>query len=85
MITLSIFEVKEVKEFDGCQDPVILTVAFLLKSLINNKTSALKAKLSCPIHGLTRSRELVDVFKKLVIGISYQDVKNLYASWTMLN
>ena len=34
------------------------------------------------IYGLTRSRELVDIFKKLGLGISYQDIKKLYPSWT---
>ena len=43
----------------------------------------MKAKLSCTIHGLTRSRELIDILKKLDLGISYQDVKNLLSSWTI--
>ena len=43
----------------------------------------MKAKLSCTIHGLTRSLELIDILKKLDLGISYQDVKNLLSSWTV--
>ena len=33
------------------------------------------------IHGMTRCCELVDIFKKIEIGISYNDVTNLYAIW----
>jgi len=33
------------------------------------------------IYGLTRSRELVDMNKKFGFGISYQDIKNLLATW----
>ena len=33
------------------------------------------------IHGMTRCCELVDIFKKIEIGISYNDVINLSAIW----
>ena len=33
------------------------------------------------IHGLSRSRELADLFKKFGFGISCQDIENLLASW----
>ena len=33
------------------------------------------------IYGLCRSRELVDLCKEYDFGISYQDIKNLLASW----
>ena len=42
----------------------------------------MKTKLSCTIHGLTRCREIIGIIRKLGLGISYQDVKNLYATWT---
>ena len=34
------------------------------------------------VHGLTRSREIIDLLKKFSLGISYQNVLNLYATWT---
>ena len=42
----------------------------------------MKTKLSCTVHGLTRCCEIIDIIIKLGLGISYQDVKNLYATWT---
>ena len=33
------------------------------------------------IYGLSRSRELFELCKKFGIGVSYQDIKNLLASW----
>ena len=30
---------------------------------------------------MTRCRQLVDIFKKIEIGISYKDVTNPYATW----
>ena len=41
----------------------------------------MKIKLSFTIHGLTRCREIIDIIRKLGLGISYQDVKTLYATW----
>ena len=57
-------------------------LASLLQSHVSKKRTALKAKLSCTLYGLTRSREIIDLIRKLGLGISYTDVKNLYASWT---
>ena len=33
------------------------------------------------IYGLSRSRALVDLCTKFGFGISYQDIKNMLASW----
>ena len=33
------------------------------------------------IYGLSRSRELVDLCRKFGFGISYQEIKDLLASW----
>eukprot|EP00112_Aurelia_sp_Birch-Aquarium-sp1_P018096 Seg4270.2 transcript_id=Seg4270.2/GoldUCD/mRNA.D3Y31 product="hypothetical protein" protein_id=Seg4270.2/GoldUCD/D3Y31 len=71
------------KKFETCSDPQVSSLASLLKSYTNGKRSVFKTKLSCTIHGLTRSRELIDLTKKLGLGISYQDVKNLYATWAL--
>ena len=45
------------------------------------ETLNFKAKLSFTIHGMTRCRELVDIFKKIEIGISYNNATNFYATW----
>ena len=33
------------------------------------------------IHGLTRSREIADLIHKMGLGVSYQDILNLYSTW----
>ena len=33
------------------------------------------------LHGLTRSREILDILRKFSLGISYKDILHLYASW----
>lgn len=35
------------------------------------------------LHGLTRSREIIDILKKFALGISYKDVLALYEAWAM--
>ena len=50
-----------------------------MKSFISGKRSIFKTKFSCTIHGMTRCREFVDIFKKIEIGISYKE--NIYATW----
>ena len=35
------------------------------------------------VHGLTRSRDIIDILKKFGLGgISYYDVLNIYKAWT---
>ena len=64
-----------------CSSPDIHVLASLMKSFLSGKRSIFKTKLSCTIHSMTRCRELVDIFKKIEIGISYKDVTKLYATW----
>ena len=33
------------------------------------------------MHGLTRSKEIVDLLKRFGLGISYNDVLNLHEAW----
>ena len=63
-----------------CSSPDIHVLASLMKSFINGKRSIFKTKLSCIIHGMTRYRRLVGIFKDIEIGISYKDITNLYAT-----
>ena len=72
----------EVKTFETCSNPVIVTLASLLKSFICGKRTLSKVKLSITLHGLTRSREIIDICKKLGLGISYSDVLQLHSAWT---
>eukprot|EP00794_Sanderia_malayensis_P017851 gene17851-19634_t len=70
------------KDFDeNCKSPEIASLASLLYSFISGNRSSFQTKLSMTIHGLTRSREIIDLLKKFSLGISYQDVLDLYAAW----
>ena len=67
---------------ESCLDPEVVALSSLLFSFITGKHIPLKIKLSMTVHGLTRSREIIDLLKKFSLCISYQDVLNLYATWT---
>ena len=67
---------------ESCLDPEVVAVSSLLFSFITGKHIPLKIKLSMTVHGITRSREIIDLLKKFSLGTSYQDVLNLYATWT---
>ena len=61
--------------------PEVYAIASLLQSLVTNKRTGFQVLMTSIIYGLSRSRELVDLCKKFGFGISYQDIKNLLASW----
>ena len=65
---------------ESCLDPEVVALSSLLFSFITGNHTPLKIKLSMTVHGLTRSREIIDLLKKFSLGISYHDVLNLYAS-----
>ena len=52
-----------------------------MQALINRKRTPFQVLWTSLIYGLSRSRELVDNSRMCGIGISYQDVKNLFATW----
>ena len=60
--------------------PEVYAIASLLQSLVTNKRTGFQVLMTSIIYGLSR-RELVDLLKKFGFGISYQDIKNLLASW----
>ena len=70
------------KDFDeNCTSPEIASLSSLPHSFISGSRSSFQTNLSMTIHGLTRSREIIDLMKKFALGISYQDVLDLYAVW----
>jgi len=66
---------------ESSRDPVVHAFASLLLSYITGKSSAFQTQLSVTLHGLTRSREILDILKKFSLGISYKSVLQLYDSW----
>ena len=61
--------------------PDVYAIASLLQSLVTNKRTGFQVLMTSIIYGLSRSREIADLCKKFGFGISYQDIKNLLASW----
>ena len=61
--------------------PEVYAIASLLQSLVTNRRTGFQVLMTSIIYGLSRSRELLDLCKKFGFGISYQDIKNLLASW----
>ena len=61
--------------------PEVYAIASLLQSLVTGKRTAFQVLWSNLIYGLSRSKELVELSKKFGFGVSYQDVRNLLASW----
>ena len=59
----------------------VYLIASLLQSLVTNKRTGVQVLMTSIIYGLSQSRELVGLCKKFDFGISYQDIKNLLASW----
>ena len=63
------------------KDPSIKVLSSLLMSFVTSKRTPFKVNLSVLIHGLTRSREIIDLMKKFSLGVSYADVLALYDTW----
>lgn len=64
-------------------DTQIAALSSLLFAFITGKRTQFQANLSVTIHGLTRSREIIDILKKFALGISYKDVLALYEAWAV--
>ena len=53
------------------RDPLVLFLAFALTSFITKERTKILIKNSVTLYGITRSKELVEVFYKQRFGISY--------------
>ena len=63
--------------------PSTLSLASFITQHIAKKPTMTAINASVTLHGITRSKELVDSFYKLGIGISYPNVLLLRDIWTM--
>ena len=63
--------------------PVVRSIASLLTSYITGKRTAFKVNISVMLHGLAKSREVVDIMHKAGLGISYNDVLMLRDFWVV--
>ena len=64
--------------------PSVRSIASILTSCITGKRTAFnKTNISVMLHGLTKSREIVDIMHKDGLGISYNDVLMLRDFWVV--
>ena len=68
---------------DDLFDPSIIMLADLIWSGISGKRTCMKTLLGITVNGSTRSKELVMLLKELCLSISYNDVQDSYAAWTL--
>ncbi|KAG0719553.1 hypothetical protein GWK47_050228 [Chionoecetes opilio] len=64
-------------------NPPVRSIASILTSYITGKCTAFEINLSVLLHGLTRSKEIVDIMHKDGLGISYNDVIMLRDFWVV--
>lgn len=62
-------------------NPPVRSIGSILTSYITEKRTAFEVNLSVLLHGLTKSREIVDLLHKEGLGISYNDVLMLRDFW----
>ena len=71
------------KTFEGEEnDTTVKALSCVMHSYITSKRTAFQCQLSVTVYGLTRSREIIDILKKVGLGITYDDVLNIYEAWT---
>ena len=63
--------------------PCTLALTSLLMQYVMKKPTTTSINASITLHGMTRSKELIDSFHKLGMGISYSDVLILRDTWTL--
>ena len=54
--------------------PTVHVIASILTSYITGKNTSFKTNISVMLHGLMKSREIVDIMHKMSLGISYNEV-----------
>lgn len=63
--------------------PPVRSIASILTSYITGRRTAFKTNLAVLLHGLAKSREMVDILHKDGLGISYNDVLMLRDFWAV--
>ncbi|KAG0725586.1 hypothetical protein GWK47_038368 [Chionoecetes opilio] len=72
---------KKPKAGEDQKDPAVIALTSLLTSYITGKRTSFKVKLAVTLHGLTRSRKIIDLMHKFSLGITYKNVLNLFDAW----
>lgn len=71
---------KEILEEDS---PMLRALASLITYFITGNRTITAVNLTVVIHGMTRSKELIDMLHKCGICISYNDLLLLYDAWAL--
>jgi len=64
-------------------NPKVRSIASILTSYITGKRTTFETNLTVLLHGMTKSREIVDILHNDGIGISYNDVLMLRDFWVV--
>ena len=51
--------------------------------MLTGKRTRLPIMMSVTIHGLTRSKEIIELMADAGVGISYKDVRKLHDCWAL--
>ena len=71
------------KELSGEDNPVIQVLASLITYFVTGNRTITCVSLTVLIHGMTRSRELIDILHNCGICISYNSLLLLYVVWAL--
>ena len=63
--------------------PPVRSIASILTSYITGRRTAFETNLTILLHGMAKSREMVDILHKDGLGISYNDVIMLRDFWAV--
>ena len=66
-------------------NPILQTLSSLITYYVTGKRTNTAISIAVVIHGLTRSREIIDMLHKCGLCISYADLLLLYDSWALLD
>lgn len=75
--------VKHPKRSAVDDSPFVRSLASILTSYITGRRTAFEINLSALLHGLTKSREIIELLHKNGLVISYNDVIRLRDFWVL--
>lgn len=68
---------KHPKIFTVDDSPSVRSIASILTSYIAGKRTVFETNLSVTLHGMTKTKEIIDTLHKVDLGISYNDIQML--------
>ena len=81
MKLITLLKTPNKKDIDS--SPRVKAIASILTYYITTNRTEFTTNLSIMVHGLTKSRELIDIMHKEGLGISYNDVTILRDLWAI--